>query len=53
MKVKNNNIITPVEEQIKFDWSKAFLKMTKNDDDELLIPDVFKMKILKTGPGNN
>lgn len=35
------------------DWPEAFQEMAKNGDDELLIPDVLKMKNLRIGLGNN
>ncbi|MDB5121204.1 MAG: putative PemI family protein [Sphingobacteriales bacterium] len=48
IEVKDNTIvISPVKEQKRIGWAKAFQEMAKNGDDELIIPDVFEDEELK------
>ena len=43
IEVKGNKIIiSPTCEQKRVGWAKAFRRMAKNGDDELIIPDVFE-----------
>lgn len=43
IEVKNNSIvITPASENKRKGWAEAFREMAKNNDDQLVIPDMFQ-----------
>ena len=44
--VKGNSlIIQPIEKNVRQNWDKAFKEMRKNNDDKLLINDIFEEDI--------